>query len=343
MPNTDEPTAPLVTLALLAYNQETLIREAIEGALSQTYSPLEIFVSDDCSTDKTYQIIQEITRTYTGPHRITLNRNEKNLGIGSHINRLMDLVSGEFIVAAAGDDISMPTRVQKLTDRWLETGKARVSVHSAVRLIGIDGEDFGTFRLNHRQCTAPIDMVNNHVVLGASHAWSREIFTIFGKFLDCVTYEDRAICFRSSLLDGLSYIDEPLVKYRIGGSSNTINEESCNDHLFESARRVASILYCDAQQSLTDCAKAGLLESDPIVVSLQRKKIRLFVEMQMASGKHPIPLLLRNPRSLSLKMLRLAVIYSFPNAYWNLWYLRRRKQANRPVTALFETVGWREF
>lgn len=51
------PTAldhPLVTFALLAYSQEKYIREAVEGAFAQTYEPLEIILSDDCSSDRTY-------------------------------------------------------------------------------------------------------------------------------------------------------------------------------------------------------------------------------------------------------------------------------------------------
>ena len=51
MTDTTEP--PRVTLAVIAYNQERFIREAIEGAFAQTYQPLEIILSDDCSSDRT--------------------------------------------------------------------------------------------------------------------------------------------------------------------------------------------------------------------------------------------------------------------------------------------------
>ena len=101
---------PLVTFALFAYNQEEYIRDAIQGALSQTYSPLQIILSDDNSSDNTFTIMQEIASQYKGPHQITLNRNQSNQGIGGHINKLMLLTKGEFIVIAAGDDISMPER-----------------------------------------------------------------------------------------------------------------------------------------------------------------------------------------------------------------------------------------
>ncbi|MCK5536618.1 MAG: glycosyltransferase, partial [Bacteroidales bacterium] len=60
---------PLISFTLFAYNQEKYIQEAVEGALSQTYSPLEIVISDDCSTDRTFEIIKELTEDYSGPHK----------------------------------------------------------------------------------------------------------------------------------------------------------------------------------------------------------------------------------------------------------------------------------
>jgi glycosyltransferase involved in cell wall biosynthesis len=47
---------PLITFALFAYNQEQFIAEAVQGALSQTYSPLEIILSD-WSADSTFHVM----------------------------------------------------------------------------------------------------------------------------------------------------------------------------------------------------------------------------------------------------------------------------------------------
>ena len=51
---------PLVSFVVLCYNQESFIREAFNSALLQTYSPLEIIVSDDCSTDGTFDVVQQM-------------------------------------------------------------------------------------------------------------------------------------------------------------------------------------------------------------------------------------------------------------------------------------------
>jgi len=107
---------PLVSFVLICYKQEKYIREAVEGAFSQTYSPLEIILTDDCSTDRTFDIMREMAAAYTGPHRIVVNRNERNLGVGEHVNRAFGLVTGKWIVTAASDDISDPDRCQRVMD-----------------------------------------------------------------------------------------------------------------------------------------------------------------------------------------------------------------------------------
>lgn len=103
---------PLVTFALFAYDQEKYIREAAEAALSQTYSPLEIICSDDASSDRTFDIMQEVVSAYTGPHSVVLRRNPQNLGLARHVNLVVQLARGEIVTFAAGDDISLAGRVE---------------------------------------------------------------------------------------------------------------------------------------------------------------------------------------------------------------------------------------
>ena len=78
MSNSATPERPLVSMIITAYNQEGYIRATIEGAFSQTYEPLEIVMSDDCSPDGTFAIMEEMAAAYSGPHKLVLNRNPKN-------------------------------------------------------------------------------------------------------------------------------------------------------------------------------------------------------------------------------------------------------------------------
>jgi glycosyltransferase involved in cell wall biosynthesis len=110
---------PLVSVLLIAFNQADVVADAVRGALQQTYSPLEILISDDCSTDDTSGEIQRAVGDYRGPHRIVTNRNERNEGISAHLSRLARMSSGELLVVAAGDDVSLPDRCARLVDYWL--------------------------------------------------------------------------------------------------------------------------------------------------------------------------------------------------------------------------------
>src|SRR2546430_17373747 len=94
---------PILTFVVAAFEQEDYVAEAVEAAFRQTYSPLEIILSDDCSSDQTFEVMQRLAREYKGPHKVVLNRNERNLGLVGHVNRAVELAAGEIIVGSAGD------------------------------------------------------------------------------------------------------------------------------------------------------------------------------------------------------------------------------------------------
>src|SRR5262245_41277779 len=139
---------PLVTFAVFACNQEKFVREAVESALAQTYSPLQIILSDDCSNDRTFEIIQEIAAAYRGPHEIALNRNASRLGIGGHFNRVEELARGELVVVQAADDVSLPQRTQVMYDAWEKSGRRATSLHSDFIQIDENGREMETIYRN---------------------------------------------------------------------------------------------------------------------------------------------------------------------------------------------------
>ena len=119
-----------VSLILIAYNQEQFVRQACESVLHQHGGSIEIILSDDCSIDGTYKVMQDVVSSYRGHHRVILRRNEHNLGLVGHINKVIGLCSGEFIVYAAGDDISAPERVVRTMDLFAN-GDGKVLICSS--------------------------------------------------------------------------------------------------------------------------------------------------------------------------------------------------------------------
>ena len=67
------------TVLMVTYNQQDLLPIALDSLLSQSVLPYEIIISDDCSTDNTWDIIMVYSQKY--PKLIKPIRNEKNLGV----------------------------------------------------------------------------------------------------------------------------------------------------------------------------------------------------------------------------------------------------------------------
>lgn len=252
-----ELARPLVTLALFAYNQSEYVSEAIAGALSQDYSPLEILLSDDCSSDDTFEIMRRAAEEYRGPHKIKLNRNARNLNIGGHVNVLNRLAEGELVVAAAGDDISMPERVSKIVETWLKGNKQAGVLHSSCRMLTESGDvkDFvhgSLLALDSAEAAAK----ESPSVVGPTVTWDRNLFNFFGDLRSDVIHEDCALPFRA-LLAGrpVVFIEQPLLFYRIGVG---VMSSFYGPRLQLSASRrikLLTLLHADALQKLDDLEK----------------------------------------------------------------------------------------
>jgi len=216
--------SPLVTFALFTYNQDKYVLEAIEGAFSQTYSPLEIIISDDSSTDHTFQIIEKMTKAYSGVHKVRCLRNSKNLGIAEHVNKINSMANGELIVVAAGDDISMPERTEKLVDAYIASNKKANYLFSLAQQIGLDGTQMRVvnspgIKNSNSKLRAALSIYP--VAIGATQAWTKLLARSFPPLASSVMAEDQVLGLRGLLIGPIRCVQEPLVYYRIGSGCST--------------------------------------------------------------------------------------------------------------------------
>ena len=214
-------SSPLVTFVILGYKQEQYIREAVEGALAQDYSPLEIILSDDCSPDGTFAIMQEMAAAYHGPHRVILNRPPHNLGLSAHLDHAVKQASGEWIVIAAGDDISLPDRVSKHMQLATQYPEAHSIFLAAVAFGGGRSDNHVPLPGNRRVRYPETLKQNGGGYLGATHAARRTTWQVFGDLGPGITCEDWVIAFRSSLLGDVVCSNLPGVRYRLHEMSIT--------------------------------------------------------------------------------------------------------------------------
>ncbi|MZR13830.1 glycosyltransferase [Maritimibacter sp. DP07] len=213
---------PLVTFLLISYNQEDYIRSAVEGAFAQNYEPLEIILSDDCSNDRTFDILKELAESYDGPHRVHVRQNTKNSGTLRHLQLAVDEAKGAFIVLAAGDDVSRPNRVEKLYDAWSSQGSwAIFSDFADIDYTGKVTKEHSKFEAigekRHGLASYIKGRTKEHnIVHGATSAYDRRVFEyITLPEDDYILAEDGALSLLLHILDkDVTYIGAPLVEYR---------------------------------------------------------------------------------------------------------------------------------
>ena len=94
---------PLFTVATITYNSSRWVRQAIESVLASSYTDFEYIISDDCSTDDTWDIIQEYK-----DGRIKAWRNQTNIGEYPNRNIVLRQAKGKYFLFIDGDDLTYP-------------------------------------------------------------------------------------------------------------------------------------------------------------------------------------------------------------------------------------------
>lgn len=102
--------SPLVSVIIPCYNAEKYVESAVRSIMNQTYKNLEIIVTDDCSTDNTFSILEKLAAEDS---RIKLYKNETNLKIVKTLNKMIQHANGKYIARMDADDISLPNRIEK--------------------------------------------------------------------------------------------------------------------------------------------------------------------------------------------------------------------------------------
>jgi glycosyltransferase involved in cell wall biosynthesis len=100
---------PLVSIGLPVFNGGNYLRKAIATIRAQTYPDFELIISDNASTDDTWQICTEAA---AGDDRIRVIRNERNVGAAANYNSVFRHARGKYFKWAAHDDVLAPTYVE---------------------------------------------------------------------------------------------------------------------------------------------------------------------------------------------------------------------------------------
>jgi len=107
---------PLVSVKMRAYNHESYIARAIEGVLMQkTDFPIELVIGEDCSTDRTREIVLRYQQDHPDVIRTILW--DQNVGARRNSRKLDELLRGKYTAFNDGDDYwTYPKKLQMQVD-----------------------------------------------------------------------------------------------------------------------------------------------------------------------------------------------------------------------------------
>lgn len=124
-----------VDVAMITYNQEAYIAQAIESVLAQTTTfPVRMVIGEDCSTDNTRAIIQQYAQRY--PERFLLLLPDTNQGVMKNLRQVLEACDAPYVAILEGDDYWVDSQKLQLQVEHMENNsECTLCVHDANFLI----------------------------------------------------------------------------------------------------------------------------------------------------------------------------------------------------------------
>lgn len=133
-----------ISIAMATYNGAKYIQEQLDSFIKQTHQPHELVVADDGSTDNTLQIIENFAQR--APFKVTVLRNEKNLGYGQNFSKVMELCNGDLVFLSDQDDIWFKEKIDLITEVAKNNPEIMLFMNDAELCFG-DGKPTGLTKL----------------------------------------------------------------------------------------------------------------------------------------------------------------------------------------------------
>lgn len=127
---------PKVSIVCASYNHEAYVGHLIESVLSQSYTNFELIIVDDCSSDRTVEIIRQYQ-----DERLILMTSDRNRGQFVATNRGINAAKGEYIATINSDDAFLAGKLEKQV-AFLDSHPEIGAVFTLPQIIDEQGREF---------------------------------------------------------------------------------------------------------------------------------------------------------------------------------------------------------
>lgn len=207
--------SPLVSIVMPTFKRAHLIGESIRSILDQTFTDFELIVRDDCSPDRT----KEVVVGFDDP-RIRYHRNIRNLGMPANLNEGIYNSVGQFTLVCHDHDLYERTMVEKMV-QFLDQHPSAAFVHAGVVFIDQNSRQTGRRSVARYPKLSPGRAWLNHMLsrfdcpVCANSMVRRQAYEEYGLYdPDFGFIADTEMWMRLSLYGDVGYIAKPLIQVR---------------------------------------------------------------------------------------------------------------------------------
>lgn len=208
---------PKVSICIPTFNAAEYLRQAVESVLVQSYQNLEIVIVDNCSTDHTVTLVEELIRNSS--RNIRFYKNDRNIGLVGNLNRCLEYAHGTYIKFLMADDLLLPGCLEQMAI-GLDTNKSVALVASGRLIIDEHGRELTISRYSNTNVVVPGKQAITECLFGSNYIGEPTAVMfrqsdVKGKFRENLPQVlDMDMWFRLLERGDLLYISEPLCAVR---------------------------------------------------------------------------------------------------------------------------------
>ena len=274
---------PLVSIIITNYNYGRYLRAAIDSALAQTYSPVEVIVVDDGSTDESREVIESYEKRIAPIIKA-------NGGHGSALNAGFAASRGEIVIFLDADDELLPEAVDQVTKAW-RPGVAKAQFQ--LEMVDERGKQLG-MRVPTFDDFIPNGDIRDRIVRfgeypsspSSGNAYSRTALTRLMPMDEAiwVAGAEKSLVFLTPFFGDVVSLCTPLGRYRIHASNDSGLK---GRHLEKLHRRLSAVYFIP--ESICRVAASKGIELDPRVLGSTSRELKLrMASIRLDPKTHPI-------------------------------------------------------
>jgi glycosyltransferase involved in cell wall biosynthesis len=242
---------PLVSIAIVTYNQKDFLNDCIESCLNQDYKNIEIVVANDGSTDETIELLANYNKKY--PNKFKIITSEINQGITKNHNLAHHACTGKYIAWMGGDDIMLPNKISKQVHYMESNPDCTICYHNLEVFDSISNNIINYFNDKIKYTGDVHTSIRNGSFNGACSTLVRREKTPIDGFNVSLPVASDWLYWIETLHNGgtIDYIDEVLGRYRRHDKNSTRTEHYISQGETD-VLLTCQIIFCKYPQYFND-------------------------------------------------------------------------------------------